>query len=187
MRKLSKLEVAAAQLDTAIRLWFSETDTISAHSLACAAHQIIHDVNKNRGGDALLFDSPVFRDEHRKDVVNHLSREYNFFKHADRDHDSEIEFDDARTEKFLFLCSWALERFGLQMTEMRRAINIYFTIHHPELLTDKGSAHFFDLLSSDTIDEVRAAPRKKFFEGLEAVRQFRTNTEQGVGLKGFQP
>jgi hypothetical protein len=49
IERITKLDAAIRQLDTAITLWFTEADTISIHTLACSAHQIIHDINQQKG------------------------------------------------------------------------------------------------------------------------------------------
>ena len=51
---VAKLDAAKRQLETAIRLYFSNGDPISIHTLAGAAYNIVWDVNKKRGG------SPMF-------------------------------------------------------------------------------------------------------------------------------
>ncbi len=60
IEKITKFEAAKRQLDTAITLWFSEADTVSIHTLVCSAHQIIHDINQQKGHRDLLYDSLVF-------------------------------------------------------------------------------------------------------------------------------
>jgi hypothetical protein len=48
--KISKIEAACRQLNTAIKLWFADGDLVSIHTLACSAHQIVHDINRQKGG-----------------------------------------------------------------------------------------------------------------------------------------
>jgi hypothetical protein len=52
--KVSKTDAAKRQLDTAIRLWLDEGDSVSIHTLAAAAHQIVHDLGKKRGVTDML-------------------------------------------------------------------------------------------------------------------------------------
>ena len=82
---ITKLDAARRQLRVAISLRFQDGDEVAIHTLACAAHQIIHDINQHRGGRDLLFDSLNFKDEYRKEAVNWLKKDMNFFKHADKD------------------------------------------------------------------------------------------------------
>ena len=65
--RISNLDSARRQLDCAIELWFAEKDIVSVHTLVAAAHQIIHDINRRRGGRDLIFDSLVIKDEYRSE------------------------------------------------------------------------------------------------------------------------
>ncbi len=90
--RVSKLDAARRQLDCAIELWFTEKDDVSTHTLAAAAHQIIYDINKKKGGQELLFDSTVIKDERRSEFVALIKKNMNFFKHADQDPEGITEF-----------------------------------------------------------------------------------------------
>ena len=50
---ITKLDAARRQLWVAISLWFQDGDEVAIHTLACAAHQIIHDINQHRGGNGV--------------------------------------------------------------------------------------------------------------------------------------
>ena len=78
--RITRIAAARRQLTTALELWFAEKDPVSVHSLVSAAHQIIHDLNRNAGGPELLFDSSVIKPESKKAVVAMLKKNMNFFK-----------------------------------------------------------------------------------------------------------
>jgi hypothetical protein len=46
--RLTKLDVARRQLQTAITLWFTDGDPVSIHTLAFAAYEIIHVISKKQ-------------------------------------------------------------------------------------------------------------------------------------------
>src|SRR6266704_1106553 len=100
---ITRIDAACRQLDSAIALYFNEGDPIAVHTLACAAHQIIHDINKHRNGPELLFNSLVFTDGGI--AKKYLHQHYNFFKHADNDPNPEgtIEFNPKGTEIFILM------------------------------------------------------------------------------------
>ena len=75
---ITKLEAARRQLRVAISLWFQDGDEVAIHTLACAAHEIINDINKHRGGEDLLFNKTVFREEYRDEVIKRFKKEMNF-------------------------------------------------------------------------------------------------------------
>ena len=101
---ISKLEAAKRQLETAIRIYFSSGDPVSIHTLTAAAYNVVRDINKQRGG-AKLFAKEGFidyiKEGHEKEVRAIINKAENFFKHADRDHDSTIEFNPAQSEFYI--------------------------------------------------------------------------------------
>jgi hypothetical protein len=101
---VSKLDAARRQLETAIRLYFAEGDPVSIHTLTAAAHQVLADVNRARGGIPMLKEQvPTWvRPDASEDARRRLNAAANFFKHADRDQGEVIEFDPGLTELLLY-------------------------------------------------------------------------------------
>jgi hypothetical protein len=102
--KVSKLDAVRRQLETAVRLYFSEADPVSIHTLVSASYQILSDVNRVRGGVPMIKEQiPTWV---RSDVTNVAKRKLNeatnFFKHANRDHDEVLEFSQSPTELLLY-------------------------------------------------------------------------------------
>ena len=52
--KVSKLDAAKWQLETAIRLYFSDSDPVSIHTVTAAAYNILRDVTKQKGVELML-------------------------------------------------------------------------------------------------------------------------------------
>lgn len=127
-------------------MWFQRADSIPTHTLACASYQLIHDVNSNRGGPELLYDSICFKDEFQGQVIRHLHRSYDFFRHADREPDPTIDFDDSHTEPFLLFGCYGLEALGIAPDVIRGAMVIYFVVRYPDVLKDTGRERFVDKL-----------------------------------------
>jgi hypothetical protein len=163
---ITKLEAARRQLRVAISLWFQGGDEVAVHTLACAAHQIIHDINQKRGGRDLLFDSLVFRDEYRKEANQWLRADMNFFKHADKDPEGTIEFSPKKTDLFLMMSLMGLEGFGLRHDSTCGAYIVWFTIHHPEFLTDKGR----ERVTIDQRQQFAGIHPREFFELYKTAR-----------------
>jgi hypothetical protein len=114
---INKLDAACRQLNTAIYLWFNNGDAVSIHTLACSAHQIVHDINSRKGEVELLYDSIIVKEGYRRDWINNLKQEYNFFKHADSDPVKNIEFDPIVSEFFIIFTSMGLEMLGREADE----------------------------------------------------------------------
>ena len=111
-KRVTKREAATCQLETAIKLFLENRDLISAYTLCCAADGILEGIYKNERTAILRrqhnqsADPSNFRfsmrelweiclkPEHQKEGFRLLNLPQNFFKHADRDHDSFYEFKD---------------------------------------------------------------------------------------------
>jgi len=102
--KVSKLDAARRQLETAVRLYFSEADPISIHTLTAAAYQVLSDLNRAQGGAPMLKEQiPTWVSPDATDRVKRkLNEAANFFKHADRDHGDVLEFSQEQTELLLY-------------------------------------------------------------------------------------
>lgn len=179
---INKLEAACQQLNTAIFLWFNDGNAVSIHTLACSAYQIVHDINRHKGGRELLYDSLRFKDEYRQQAINHLKQHYNFFKHADHDPAETVEFDPIITELFLIFTSLGLELLGRSPDEVRGAFNIYYGLRNPHFLTDKGKAEWIDAIQEESRKYVLSMPKQQFFEAYTLF--LRRNLS---GAKPFAP
>ncbi|HWG10981.1 MAG TPA: hypothetical protein VN693_05725 [Rhodanobacteraceae bacterium] len=94
---MSKLDAARRQLNEAIKLFFEERDALAIHTLAAAAQGTLRDIARATGAEhlSILHDNPSIPTEHRKTWINAINAPRNFFKHADVDHDSVLEFYDS--------------------------------------------------------------------------------------------
>lgn len=170
--KIDKLEAAFRQLRTAISLWFNDGDVVSIHVLACSAYQIVHDINRGKGGRDLLYDSLIFKDEYRRESINLLKKPYNFFKHADKDSIDVIEFNPLLTELFFLYTSIGLESLGRKADEVLGAFNIYYALRNPHHLSEVGKARFIDTLPEEKRKWVLSVPKKQFYEAYTTLRKW---------------
>ena len=100
--KISKLDAAKRQLETAIRLYFNEADPVSIHTLGGAAHTILGDLNKKYGGKPMIVSDYLVKDEFKKQVRDNINEAKNHFKHADKDPETAIDFRPEVNEFVLF-------------------------------------------------------------------------------------
>jgi hypothetical protein len=162
--RINKLDAACRQLNTAIYLWFSDGDTVSIHTLACCAHQLVHDINQRIGGRDLIYDSLVIKDEYRREANKLFKQAYNFFKHADNDAYGAIEFEPRLTELFIVFTSIGLEILGRKPDPIRAAFNIYYGLRNPRVLTAKGKAEWLERISEDNRKQILSMPKYQFFQ-----------------------
>ena len=169
-KTIDKLEAASRQLNTAISLWFNDGDAVGIHTLACSAHQIVHDINHRQGGRDLIYDSFVFKDEHRREINKKFKQHYNFFKHAEKDPCGTIEFDPSITEFFIIFTLMGLEILGREPDEVRRAFFIYYLLRNPDLLTEKAKVKL-DTMGRDGLQYALNMPKQQFFEFYTLLRK----------------
>ncbi|MDR3401801.1 MAG: hypothetical protein P4L99_04805 [Chthoniobacter sp.] len=96
MLSVTRADAIGFQLDMAIRLWFEGSDPISAHTLACNALHVAHDLGKVYGKKSMLIDS--LPKEHHKAAAE----AQNFFKHADKDPHKVLSFNPELTRYHIF-------------------------------------------------------------------------------------
>ena len=160
---MTKLEGARRQLRVAISLWFQGGDEIAVHTLSAAAHQVIHDINQKKGGKGILFDSPMWKPEHRKEAVARLKRDMNFFKHADNDPEGVTEFCPLLSEMFIMCSLFGIENFGLRYDPIERAFYEWYCLKHPEFLSEKGLRQRAELSNFKQFRELGSLSAHQFF------------------------
>ena len=96
--KLTKLDVVQRQLRTAIRMFFEDSDTVSAYTLAAAVEGVLGGLLKNQGNVHPFRESDFIKEGMERELNKVLNRPQNFFKHASSDAEETLEFlrDGAR-------------------------------------------------------------------------------------------
>jgi hypothetical protein len=171
--KIGKFEAARRQLRTAIRLWFNDGDPVSIHTLAFAAYEIIHAISEKRDPFRrdLLFDTVLIKDEYRQDWNRHVRKHANFFKHADRDGDSVIEFNPDFSEWFIFFAIAGRELCGEQASDEESTFMWWMQIHKPHILTEQGRKMVSDHIPIDGLQQLRTLAKHEFFEVWREARR----------------
>jgi hypothetical protein len=172
---VSKLAAGRRQLDCAIEMWFADKDPVAVHTLACAAHQIIHDIHAHKFPDKPLFlNTPLAKEEYRAKFISIFKDAPNFFKHADRNPDpsSTIEFSPFITQVFFIYATFGLASLGEVRSDVQLAHMMWFSIHHPYL----ASPDFVELMhNSIPIKHLEFARSMKKREFLQAMLEAAVN------------
>jgi hypothetical protein len=148
--KISKLDVAKRQLETAIRLWFHSVDPVSVHTVAAASHQILHDLGKRHGKSTALRSLREVRPEFRKKTAKAISRCENFFKHADRDPDELLNFDPEVTLYYLLDAVVTYEALTKEQVPIFGVLKSWAFIQYPEAMEEKSrNAFLLQIEASD--------------------------------------
>ncbi len=135
--KVSKTDAAKRRLETAIRLWFFSQDPVSIHTLAAAAHQILHDIGKTRGAPSMLRDIEGIRPGYEKRVRETINRYENFFKHADKDPEGLLDFNPEAPQGFLLDAVITYEALTREAVPLFTTLKTWIFIHNPELMKDE--------------------------------------------------
>lgn len=168
--RITKIEAAHNQLRTACILWFADTDHVSVHALAYAAHEIIHRIYRKLGHSDLLFDSLIIKDEYRSDFAKLLKGSANFFKHANREFnaDDSIEFNPLMNVLLLMMSINGLQRIGKPIGAPESAFMFWLYLHNPSWFPDSVAN---GLIPVDHLDQMRSIRKEEFFQAYLAVRR----------------
>ena len=182
---MGKLEAARRQLRTAISLWFKGGDSVAIHTLAFAAYEIIHTISVKRDPNRrdLLFDTAWVKDEYRRDWNQCIRREANFFKHADRDGDSVIDFNPEFAQWFIFFAILGRELCGETASMEESAFKWWFQTTRPDLLTEEGCKFLAEQMPVDNVEYLRTRPKSEFFEAFRHARILAAQRRQGRVLR----
>ena len=135
---IGKVEAARRQMETAVTLYFNDKDVVSIHTLTAAAHNVLADLHRAKGKDALastmreLFQTYV-KEEHRKLVMDKFRGAENFFKHADHDPDAKLEFNADQSALMLWDAVAYYRVLTAELPPLLAAFNAWFMITHIEL------------------------------------------------------
>ena len=135
--KLSKLDAAKRQIETAIRIYFGYGDPVSIHTLTAAAYNIVRDINVHRGGKKLFMKDGFLEyvvPGREAEVRKYLNAAENFFKHADRDHNDTIDFQPESSDWLLWEAGNVYSRLTGEVPALIRIFHVWFLIQNPTFL-----------------------------------------------------
>jgi hypothetical protein len=127
---VSKLDAARRQLETAVRLYFSDGDPVSIHTLTAAAHTVLTDINKARGGTPLLKESIVTfaKKGKEKEMKKFLNAAANFFKHGEHDPEGTYTLVIGQSEMYLLDACLAYKTLAGEIVPVLGAYEGWFWI-----------------------------------------------------------
>ena len=134
--KISKLDAARRQLELAIELYFLRRDPVSIHTLVGAVYTILKDLNKHRGGKPMLLESVVTEyviPGKENEVLNKLYEAENFFKHADRDPETTVDFNPDANDLVLWESCMKYNEMTGEQSRIMQCMNLWFQIQNPDL------------------------------------------------------
>src|SRR5262249_54865742 len=139
-------------------------------------YEILHSISKRRDPNrpTLLFDNDRIKPERRREFVDLMKREYNFFKHADRDGDTVIDFKPELSEWFIHFACAARELCGEPASDEEFAFIWRMLLQYPNILTEAGKENIADTISQRDADLLRTLPKNEFFQAFLVARSKRS-------------
>ena len=137
-RTLDKQEAIRHLIHAAIRMFSDEEDPFPIHVLAHAAENTLIDVAKTCGQDLRVDWEHYIKEEYHGAFFKRYRAIYNYFKHADRDFDTDIPIRDIMTLNLMtiFICIHNYATiFGAWTNHMLR-FNAFVLVLRPELVGD---------------------------------------------------
>lgn len=113
----------------------------------------------------MTFDSRFIKAEKRKQWVARLRVEMNFFKHADNDPTSRIDFDPKVSEFFILMSIQGLMNFRLEGNMEETAFLRWFMLRNPDMLTDSGKRFVADRIPGG-VSEISHLTRSQFYDAF---------------------
>lgn len=167
---VSKIEAARRQLETAIRLYFSDGDPISVHTLTAAAYDVLRDVTAQTSTDPMVLRRKVLgyvRPPYKTMINADVDVAEDFFKRAY--HGTSLDFNPDTTELMIFdacaQCTWLAGKEPPLFITYR----IWFTANHPDvfILPDE----FKEALQANALSIVEMGSGEYFSTTLPLISQ----------------
>jgi hypothetical protein len=160
---ITKAQAASGQLEVAIELLFADRDPLAVRTLSTAALTILADlVEHQRPGESwrtkLIEDSGFSR----QDAIKVLNSVSNFLKHADRDPDADLSFEEEENDHVIFFATLESGELGYPLSLNMQAFQIWYLANHLEQfgedteLVRKAKTAFPDLTLRDRQGRLKA-------------------------------
>lgn len=154
---ISKLDAAKRQLEMAIRLFFSNSDVVSIHSLSVSAHGLLRDLSKKQKLGSLIKDEmyKMVKEEKKEKFRDMVKEAGNFFKHADKDADKLLKFYIDQTEFFLWDTCRMYQLITKESPPLIQLFNMWFYLKYPDTIADEKAQALLNRLRVDLNPENR--------------------------------
>ncbi|HET9963072.1 MAG TPA: hypothetical protein VFQ34_12095 [Nitrospiraceae bacterium] len=128
----TKREAAVRQLDVAIGLLFTDGDPLAVRTLAGAAYGILADLAEQQDLGS-SWRTKIIEDSglSRKDALKVLNAAQNYLKHAARDAEATLSFDEEENDHMIFVASLECGSLGHTLSYPMQAFQIWYLALYP--------------------------------------------------------
>lgn len=173
--QITKIDAARRQVETAIHLWLDSSDPVSVHTLAAAAHQVLHDLGTKQGHPSILRGLIVVRPEYRKKVAKALVKAENFLKHADKDPQQVLDFNPEATEILLLDAVITYEIFTGKVVPLLSTFKLWMFLNRPEFMEKEVMDKVLKQNPSIAADTTLFSKQEFFKLWLDVLRDLEVN------------
>jgi hypothetical protein len=156
---ITKMDAARRQLATAIELWFEDSDPVSIHTLAFAAHEIIYRRFEKLGHKGMVFDAPFIDGALSKLFRQKFAENANFFKHHNRAEET-VDFNPELNEVIFMTSIMGLITMSEALTLQEDAFHKWTLFSRPELFPEDSRP------KQIPVELLRDWNKKQFFKAL---------------------
>lgn len=135
---LTKKEAAREQLETAIQIFFYSGPKSAVHTLAAASLALSRDPLHGRGETYTLDIEKWVRPEKKAEWRRIANRQANFLKHADRDSDAVLVFNEEQTKYQVLESIDAYHTLYADLTLPMKVYQIWFARSYPDFFQGEG-------------------------------------------------
>jgi len=101
--ELTKIDVAAAHIRTAVRLFFEDSHPVPIYTLASAARELLTTLGEKTGVETILHSLAKARNINVAELAKQAHEFAGFFKHADRNPTATVTFSETEVDSVLVL------------------------------------------------------------------------------------
>ncbi len=134
--KINKFDAGIMQLREAIKLFFEQRDPIAIHTVAGAASLLLYNLSEHKDAENYVRGNPHIREDKKRQWISKINEAQNFFKHADKDPNAELDFNPKLTELLIFDACLSVESLTGSMFGEARIFAIWFAARHPDLVLE---------------------------------------------------
>jgi hypothetical protein len=166
LTNINRLDAAKRQLATAIKLYLSDDDPVSVHTLASAAAELLDRI----AGPASIRNDLLARADavgRRREISDKLNRAKTFFKHGATDPDETLaEFSDDQNLYLIVQACYALQIIGESIPEAQ-IFTTWLSVIEPELFVSPPDQQMI----LPVLGDIRSASRDEQKQvGMDALR-----------------
>ena len=150
--RVNKVDAARRQIETAIKLLFSNGDPVAIHTLVAAGGRIVRDLCERRNTPGYILTKSLIKPGKEKAFHTGLSRATNFLKHADRDSEDILEnVREEVNEHLIMLACMFYRDLGYTRTTAMAVFEAWYCAINPEAAEEGLAKVLLDNLFADSL------------------------------------